>query len=313
MLKGVKAKKRKTSSASRKTVSRKSIAVQRKPVVKKDKSKIAWQIALGIAAALWLIFIISKFSTPVTGNVPAVDAAESADEKGVLSELLKPILPYITWIIGESQEDSLLLSRILIAMLWFLAFWFVSGKITEINKKKWFHFGISFILSILFTRWIIVDDILKTVLLPYSAVGAALAAFLPILVAFYFFNFVLDGDNLEPLRLFGWILVLGYLAFGYYNALKDPLVLNKEWLWAYPIAIILTFVLLIFNRKIRAEILLTGLGKTSQGYKDQQKQEILRQIALVEQNLADRMISVDEENRITDNLKKRLREIERMK
>ncbi len=307
----LKAKKRKISSTSRKSVFRKPIAVQKK-VVKKDKSKLAWQIVLGIAAALLLIFIISKFSASVTGNVPAVDAAEKiATEEGPLTQLMKPILPYLGWLIGESNEDQLLLSRILFFMIWFLFFWFLSGKIAEVNKRGWFHLIASFVLGILFTRWIVVDDILKTVLMPYSAVGAALAAFLPILVAFYFLNFVLQGENVEPLRVFGWILIAGYLLWGYYNGLKDPLVLDKEWLWAYPIALVVTILLLIFSKRIRTELIISQVGRTSEDYKDNQRQEILRQISLVEQNLADRMISANEADRIIGNLKNRLREIER--
>ena len=307
----LKAKKRKISSTSRKSVFRKPIAVQKK-VVKKDKSKLAWQIVLGIAAALLLLFIIAQFSASVTGNVPAVDAAENiANKEGPLTQLMKPILPYLGWLIGESNEDQLLLSRILFFMIWFLFFWFLSGKIAEVNKRGWFHLIASFVLGILFTRWIVVDDILKTVLMPYSAVGAALAAFLPILVAFYFLNFVLQGENVEPLRVFGWILIAGYLLWGYYNGLKDPLVLDKEWLWAYPIALVVTILLLIFSKRIRTELIISQIGKTSEDYKDNQRQEILRQISLVEQNLADRMISANEADRIIGNLKNRLREIER--
>ena len=310
----LKAKKRKTSSTSRKTVSRKSIDVKKniqKPAAKKDKSKLAWQIALGIAAALLFIFIISKFSASLTGNVPAVDAAEGEEGESPLNQLMKPILPYVGWLIGESNGDQLLLSRILLFMIWFLFFWFLSGKVSEVNKRVWFHLIASFVLGVLFTRWIVIDDILKTVLMPYSAVGAALAAFLPILVAFYFLNFVLQGENVEPLRVFGWIIIAGYLLWGYYNGLKDPLVLDKEWLLVYPIAIVVTILLLIFSKRIRAEFIISQVGRTSENYKDNQRQEILRQISLVEQNLADRMISANEADRIIGNLKNRLREIER--
>ena len=293
-----KAKKRKTSSTSRKAVSRKPIAVQRK-VVKKDKSKLAWQIVLGIAAALLFLFIIAKFSASVTGNVPAVDAEDSGS---FIIESLGDSADWVRLFLGDLSAEKgfdsgqVLLVKVMFLLLISLGFWAMIGRLSILKSEgqttvnPFLRAFLTFALGVLFTRWLTSNASILSVLTSYSAVGMTLSALLPLIVIYYILTFEIKGDDAAPIRIFGWILFFGYLIFQTVIAFQavqtDPLFSggikgNLDIVLVYPICMIITIILILLSPRLRTMMLIKTAGMVSKTWYDSKLAEFAQREEMI--------------------------------
>ncbi len=297
-----KAKKRKTSSTSRKAVSRKSIAVQKK-VVKKDKGKLALQILLGIAAALLLIFIISKFSANVTGNVPAVDADPVEGDSGsFIIESLGDSADWVRLFLGDLSAEKgfdsgqVLLVKVMFLLLISLGFWAMIGRLSILKSEgqttvnPFLRAFLTFALGVLFTRWLTNNASILSVLTSYSAVGMTLSALLPLIVIYYILTFEIKGDDAAPIRIFGWILFFGYLIFQTVIAFQavqtDPLFSggikgNLDIVLVYPICMMITIILILLSPRLRTMMLIKTAGMVSKTWYDSKLAEFAQREEMI--------------------------------
>lgn len=148
----------------------------------------------------------SMFPTPGTSYI--LDALSSSAPW--LQQTLEVIL-------GAFEKDQDLLTKLSFVILAFLFIWYFSGELGEgdlkIGKKFALHFFLSFVLSILFTRWVVSPSVVSMILQPYNAAGIALGSIVPLMLITYITTKMLGDDAWIIPRTILWILFMGFLVF----------------------------------------------------------------------------------------------------
>ena len=121
----------------------------------------------------------------------------------VLETILSPIL-------GSSEVGNLKSGEVLfIKALFFaviLAFvWSILEILPIFENNTWTVVIVSIAVSILSTRFLLTPGWIETILLPYSALGIAVASLVPLMIYFYFIEKAMQGDNRRVLRKAAWI------------------------------------------------------------------------------------------------------------
>jgi hypothetical protein len=78
-----------------------------------------------------------------------------------------------------------------------------------LNKNKWIVLIVTFAVATLATRFIMLSDVIYTVLLPYGALGIALSAFLPLIMGFVFIQ---QFDSGVLRKMFWSLFLITFLA-----------------------------------------------------------------------------------------------------
>lgn len=269
---------------------------------KKEKISNVLNIIAIFALVVLIAFVFVKFSTTLTGN--AVNVQENPTNKGIygpeallqgigdvfmkIIELIKP-----TWeaIIGQTSEQ-VFLSKIMFLLLVLGTIWFILGKIEAVNNNKFFHFFLSVVFGVLFTRWIVTDDIVKTVIMPYNVVGAALSAFIPLGIVFYITFVLLEKKEYSIIRKFIWIFVMAYFIVAWSVAYKDIANMqNPDWIWTYPIAAALALLMILFDGSIVLYFLDERIKKVGEKQRELTELKYIEEIASWEKRASDGIIS----------------------
>jgi len=119
------------------------------------------------------------------------------DAGKVVFEISKPILETV---IGETVNGETFLAKLLFLIIIFAIVWMAVGKIDFFSDNTWAMWIVSVAVSILAIRWFGNAQIINTVVLPYSALGIAISAGIPFVLAFL----IIGGLN-GTLRKFAWI------------------------------------------------------------------------------------------------------------
>ncbi len=275
--------------------------LKKKEVISK-KEKISNVLnMLAIFALVTLVaFVFVKFSVSLTGNAIEGNPANKgiygpeALLQGigdVFAKIIVAVKPTWEAVIGQTSEQ-VFLSKIMFLLLVFGVTWFILGKIEAIGKNKGFHIFLSIVFGILFTRWIVTDDIVKTVIMPYNVVGAALSAFVPLGVVFYITFILLGKKEYSIIRKFIWIFVMAYFIVAWSVAYKDIANMkNPEWIWTYPIAAGLALLMVLFDRSLMLYFLDERIKTVGEKQRELTELKYLREIASLEKDASDGIIS----------------------
>jgi len=137
------------------------------------------------------------------------------------------------------------LVNILFFILIFGISWFILNKIEFLEGNTLFLGGITFIISILAVRGFSGLGLVNTILLPYTALGVALAAGIPFVMWFIIFNI---GFKEQPriIRQVGWIffaVIFVGLWIWRYKELAG-------FSWIYPVTAVLAVIMTIIDGTI---------------------------------------------------------------
>ena len=306
---------------------------------KKKRKAFTFSLIAFILISLILLFVIIQISFSVTGNFVWEYSFEEGDDEiyspesmtvedrlneasqtsqGIADSLptyINPVFGFFRSIwnvikpiweaIFGPTEDEVATAKSMFVILSFWAVWYFSDKIPDIKKNLGMHIGITILLGILFSRWVAQDALVKTVLMPYTAVGAGLSALLPVLVAFYFLVIKMKGKGMTLIRVLGWVLIFVYLALAWYNAYQDPDV-PREYLTIYPAAIGIMAILSIFSRYIRATLKLAVLADEEEFNKDIQVEDYKAQIVKIRKNIGEGITSAERGGEMINEIKNKI-------
>lgn len=275
--------------------------LKKKEVVdKKEKISNVLNIISIFFLVVLVAFVFVKFSVSLTGNTIEGNPANKgiygpeALLQGigdVFAKIIAAVKPTWEAVIGQTSEQ-VFLSKIMFLLLVFGVTWFILGKIEAIGKNKGFHLFLSVVFGILFTRWIVTDDIVKTVIMPYNVVGAALSAFVPLGVVFYITFILLGKKEYSIIRKLIWIFVMAYFIVAWSVAYKDIANMkNPEWIWTYPIAAGLALLMVLFDRSLMLYFLDERIKTVGEKQRELTELKYLREIASLEKDASDRIIS----------------------
>jgi hypothetical protein len=158
------------------------------------------------------IFLIS-FGMSFVSAAP--DIVEGT--KGAITGVYDVIRPLLEGIIGETSTGEFFLAKLLFLVVIFAIVWKVMEKIPFFDEHEAVLWVISIAVSILAIRWFGNVEIVKTVLLPYSVLGIAISAGIPLILAF----FIIESFK-HTMRKIGWIffsVIFIFLWFTRYDEL----------------------------------------------------------------------------------------------
>lgn len=146
------------------------------------------------------IFLFSMIGIVSAGPVEAIqDFAEGA------YSLLEPVLKIV---VGETasvtdKNADLFLVKILFLIIIFSIVWKGLERISFFEETTWMLWVVSVGVSVLSVRWFGGNDLVQTILLPYSALGVTLTAGLPFILYFFIVK-----DFKTTMRKVSWIFFI---------------------------------------------------------------------------------------------------------
>ena len=128
-------------------------------------------------------------------------------------ELIEPLIGKV---IGETDTGEFFLAKILFLLVIFAIVWKAIEKIPFFSDNEWVLWVVSISVSILSIRWFGNIEIIKTVILPYSALGIAVSAGIPFALGFL----IIEGLN-KTMRKFAWIFFAVVFLFLWFTRYED--------------------------------------------------------------------------------------------
>ncbi|MDO8517011.1 MAG: hypothetical protein Q7S33_02700 [Nanoarchaeota archaeon] len=154
--------------------------------------------ALFSISLLLSIFILNLVSAATPTVSDPIEALKSFG-----NGFLQVFQPFFETILGTTPSGQLLFAKVLFLLLLFSIIWVVIDQIPLFSSNTWVSVLISITVSLLSTRFLTEAGWVQTILLPYSALGIAITAFLPLLIYFYFVEYALSKSRI--LRKAAWI------------------------------------------------------------------------------------------------------------
>lgn len=203
--------------------------------------KKSWYLFLGLFSILISFVSAAAYSSLGTGLGYGVEQLVYIGQS-----MLEPIL-YIVFGYGNLMFERILFLLIVFCVVFVVISTLEPFKGTETNKKviRWI---ISIAVSLLATRYLTEIDLVKTVLLPYSAFGIGLTCAIPLLL---YYKFVMNFPETPTARRILWIFFI-VVFFGLWSSRADEV---GEFSWIYLATAIIAFFFLLFDGTIQKWII----------------------------------------------------------
>ena len=164
--------------------------------------------------------------------------------------------PLISQILGNVPSGEWLFAKFLFFLIIFAIVWTALNRIEFFSEKTWVLAIITIAASILATRWIGGEGVIRTIVLPYSALGIALTAALPFIIYFLLVNVGLSGQ-VPTVRRVAWIF-FAVIFIGLWISRYS--VIESDARYIYPVTALAAFIMAVmdgtihkFFAKVRSE------------------------------------------------------------
>ena len=172
--------------------------------------------------------------------MPTVLAQTTEEVLEGIADVFKPISSAI---LGGVDTGEALFSKFLLFILVAMVIYTIVIVIPGFEGKTGIATVISIIVSILGVRFLITDNLINAILLPYGALFISLSVGIPLVI---FFFALLRTEN-TLIRKAGWALYIA--AFGVLGWMRIEDIGKAGWI--YIIAIILAFIFFLFDKTIQ--------------------------------------------------------------
>ena len=156
-----------------------------------------------------------------------------------VQEMFYPLFSVILGGYGDYMFERILFLFILVAVLYS-----VISRIDVFKKNRMVIWVITITISLLAVRYLSETNLIQTMLLPYSVLGVALTAVLPILIYFFFVESFSDSATVRKMLWIFYIVVFIGLWASRYDELGQRS-------WIYMMSAIAALLFLLFDGTIR--------------------------------------------------------------
>ncbi len=211
--------------------------------------------ALITTSIILLLVLVSFFVSAQTTSSSGFVNGFGRVWQGVIDFLTIILSPLFGLGTGEA-----LFIKVLFAIIIFIFVWVIVSTLGLLKDKNWAIVLVSLAVSLLATRILGTQQWIETILLPYSALGIAIASLIPLVIYFYFLEKVVITSTM---RKIGWVLAAVVFGMLYLMRVKEIAALNDGGFnpaHIYLITAIICLALFFFDKtiqrtmeKIRAE------------------------------------------------------------
>jgi hypothetical protein len=211
-----------------------------------DKKKSARIFLLVLVGLLFIGFIEGVWANEWDTRNPSVSKFTTSIH-GILSdgyEAIRPLLEAL--LMGKTDSPESFFAKIILALILFGIIYEVMDK-ANFFDNKWAKYLISIAVPILAIRFL-EPEWVNTILLPYSTMGVAIAAMIPLLI---YFTFVYKAIRSRTLRKIAWIFAAVIFTGLFFARVNDTQLGNA--IWIYPVTAIACIIFMIFDGTIRSK------------------------------------------------------------
>ncbi len=213
--------------------------------------------------------------------------------------------PFFFAILGGNGE--MLFERILFLVIIVAIIYVVTSEMNLFKDNKPIIWIVSISVSLLSTRFLVGSDLIKTMLLPYSAFGIAITATLPLII---YFAFVESFSESKTTRKILWIFYI-VTFIGIWNSRYNEV---GSLSWIYLASSGVALILLLFDGTIRRAIVRHKFKELNSDNKGDSMTKIRKMIKELDENYSKGyIVSEDGYKRKRKKLAKQLRDIEKTK
>jgi hypothetical protein len=153
---------------------------------------------------LFGVFVLGLLMFSMLGTLVSAAGMIETVQGGVRDgyTAIEPALKFAMGDTGESPE--LFLAKILLAIIIFSIVWIAMSKISFFAENTWSLWLITIAVSLLAIRWIGGANVVNTIILPYSALGVAITAGLPFVLAFL----IIENNFNKTMRKVAWVFFI---------------------------------------------------------------------------------------------------------
>ena len=200
--------------------------------------------------------------------------------KKVVDEFVDFIKPVASSVLGKTPSGSeYLFAKVLFLIIVLAIIWTALNRVEFFNEKPWILFVVSLAVSILATRWLTTEDIINTIILPYSTLGIAITAGFPFVLWFLIINVGLQGEGRRTVRRIAWIF-FAVIFIGLYITRQATMEGAR---WIYPVTALAAFIMAIMDGTIQGFFNKLQMEKASAG----RKGHALRAIQLEQERITE--------------------------
>ena len=235
-------------------------------MVVKKRSNHKVNAALVASVFVIVLILAGVANLEFTGHASAIVPSPTSDfgqtVVSLMNNVVSTINPIARYVLGETEDMSIAGTTVQAPTVLFVKIIFFIFLLSMVylvlkelpflnNKNDWVLWVLSIGFPILVVRFLS-NTLIKTILMPYTAVGAAFLTFLPFIGAFIFIENGLAGKP-TTLRRIAWIL-LAIVFVGMWVSFGFKL---EGWGWLYPIFAVASFIMMKMDgtyQKIRLDM-----------------------------------------------------------
>jgi len=198
-------------------------------------------------------------------------------------------------------DDGILFEKILLFLIIVSIIKVTLAKTNIFGDDNRLGILVAFAVALLATRFLSDIQTVQNVLLPYSILGIAISAAIPLIIFFYF----IQSFESSIIRKVGWIFFV-VIFIGLWNMRADEL---GNLAWIYLITGVIAFFFMLFDGTIRRAIIAQEMKQLGDYNKETYEIEINRQLKQLEKDNADDIITKRQYSRMKKRLQKKLQSI----
>lgn len=245
---------------------------------------------------LGLLFFMFSLGSVGAQNLPGNLERGSG---GAIEIIQRLIGPFFAALLGGN--GLYLFERILFLLIIVAVVYSVISKIPKFEDNNAIIWIITLSVSFLSTRFLLDEYIIQTVLLPYTALGVAITAILPLVIYFYF----VQAFESSTIRKVLWIFfIIGFfgLWFSRYSELGQIS-------WIYFFTGIAALIFLFADGTIRRLLLKQQMAQLGIQQRSDFERKIRRDINQVDVDISTNVVTPSQGRKIKKRLQKQLKAI----
>ena len=202
--------------------------------------------------SIFILLICILFSGIVSASIRYDFDSALYGAEDVLRLLFGDVTGY-----GFASPGEVLFIKLLIWILLFAVINMILKKVPNFEDNLKVTGIVSLVVSLIAVRYMATAEIVNFVWLPYGVLGVTLTAFLPFVLGFFF----IESFDSDILRKVGWTSYLVIFAGLAYTRWPDFAGESFNYGWIYIIVAVVSGILILFDKYIRALMLIGSMRK----------------------------------------------------
>jgi len=214
--------------------------------------------------------------------------------------------PIINPILGETPSGQYLFAKFLFFLIVLAIVWTALSNVDFFEEKTWVLAVISIAAAILSTRFLTTEEIINTILLPYSTLGVVITAGLPFVLFFILVNI---GWKEQPavLRRVAWIFfIVVFIGLWITRAGDTSTMKMGNLAYVYPITALLAFIMILFDGTIHRFFVQLENEKVGKQTARESVTELRRKINQAQVDLTNKIITKKEYGKLVKGWQKQI-------